>query len=58
MQDGYIIFNATMSASLGMTLNASSPNTYNLDLFNAERHTTGSGSEPLEMLPCSSHCDS
>ncbi len=40
-QGGYIIFNATMSASLGMTLNATSPNTYNLDLFNAERHTTG-----------------
>jgi len=40
-QDGYVIFNSTVSASLGMTLNSSSPNTYALDLFNAERHTTG-----------------
>ena len=48
-QGGYIIFNATMSASLGMTLNTTSPNTYNLDLFNAERHTTGMGRVGLKF---------
>ncbi len=41
LQDGYVIFNSTVAANLGMTLNSANPNTYNLDLFNAERHTTG-----------------
>ena len=42
-----------MSASLGMTLNTTSPNTYNLDLFNAERHTTGGHPNPST---CCSYC--
>ena len=36
-----MIFSSTVSANLGMTLNSANPNTYNLDLFNAERHTSG-----------------
>ena len=49
-QDGYIIFNSTMAGSLGMILNQSNPNIYNLDLFNAERHTTGSQPDSPELL--------
>ena len=48
MQNGAVILNATTALNLGM--GATFGGYYNLDLFNAERHTTGKGCATRSQL--------